>query len=891
VKRNSRHNQDSPEETTPQGASEYRHDRDPASQHGRFLPGTQFSKRYRIVGLLGRGGMGEVYRADDLELGQTVALKFLPRSLTGDESALTLLKNEVRVARQVAHPNVCKVYDIAEVDGQYFVSMEYVDGEDLAGLLRRIGRVPKEKGTDIVRQLADGVAAAHERGVLHRDLKPANIMIDGRGRVRIMDFGLAGFADELRGRKDQAGTLAYMAPEQLAGKAATTRSDVYSLGLVMYELLTGRRAYESGDIDQLRRLQAEGPPPAPSTLVSDLDPTIERVVMWCLAYDHRERPSSGHAVAGALPGGDPLAAALAAGETPSPDMVAAAGGRGAVSSRVGALLLLIVIIGFVAIAFLDERVMLLRLAEPRKRPVVLADKAASILRQLGHSERASHEAYEFFRNRDLIEHIAEKDSTADRWQGLAVSRPTAYGLWYREAEEPMVPRDMTRARTSWDDPAFDQDGMARLKLDQAGRLTWLEMVAPWRESEAESVGLVEWGPFFELAEIDPGTVEEADPVWRPRLPADERRAWEGTYQHSDSLPFRVEAGALNGRHVYFRVFDTSALDWLIAGESEEEGPAGSRMLGRILSTLGAVVLFFVLLGLPAFFGWRNIRAGRADVGSAFRFGLAGGILAFMSGAFLSAYFPAIEPTMGRVFVITALSLFLGAVMGLGYLAAEPYLRRYWPDLLISWTRLMAGRYRDPRVGRDVLIGAAAGMTLRLMMVAADLAPTWFGAPMDGPMSADLYFLMGGRFAFGRFFNTEFLVLAVITVLVLLLFLLLLRRKTLAVAVALVLMVLTMVSPGPADIHSWSNAFDFFMGVAILVLGLITLIRFGLLAYVSLLFFLFRMQCAMTFDTSAWYSGASTVVVLALVTITLYAFRIATSGRSLSIHDDARPIGT
>ncbi|MFQ5463178.1 MAG: serine/threonine-protein kinase [Phycisphaerae bacterium] len=169
------------------------------------------TERYRIVGLLGKGGMGEVYRADDLKLRQSVALKFLPAALSKDSRRLERFHHEVRVARQVSHPNVCRVYDIGEAEGQPFISMEYVDGEDLASLLRRIGRLPQDKVLQIARQICAGLAAAHDKGVLHRDLKPHNVMIDGRGRVRVTDFGLAGFVEDFAGRDVAAGTPAYMA--------------------------------------------------------------------------------------------------------------------------------------------------------------------------------------------------------------------------------------------------------------------------------------------------------------------------------------------------------------------------------------------------------------------------------------------------------------------------------------------------------------------------------------------------------------------------------------------------------------------------------------------------------------------------------------------------------
>ncbi len=137
--------------------------------------------RYRIVGLIGKGGMGEVYRADDLKLGQPVALKFLPEVVGNDPERLRRFLNEVRLSLRVTHPNVCRVYDIGEVDGQHYLSMEYVDGEDLASLLRRIGRIPEDKAVQMARQLCAGLAAAHEQGILHRDMKPSNLMFDGRG--------------------------------------------------------------------------------------------------------------------------------------------------------------------------------------------------------------------------------------------------------------------------------------------------------------------------------------------------------------------------------------------------------------------------------------------------------------------------------------------------------------------------------------------------------------------------------------------------------------------------------------------------------------------------------------------------------------------------------------
>ena len=265
-----------------------------------FIPGTMLAGRYRIVGLLGRGGMGEVYRAEDLKLGQPVALKFLSKEVTDHADRLARFHQEVRLARQVSHPNVCRVHDIAETGGQHFLSMEYIDGEDLASLLRRIGRLPSDKALELARQLCAGLAAAHDRKVLHRDLKPANVLIDGRGRAHLADFGLANLTDQRRDAREIAGTPGYMAPEQQEGREVTTRTDVYALGLVLYEMFTGKRALTVDGASLGGRAQNGAPPASPSTHVPDLDPAIERVILRCLERDPARRPPSAIAVAAAI---------------------------------------------------------------------------------------------------------------------------------------------------------------------------------------------------------------------------------------------------------------------------------------------------------------------------------------------------------------------------------------------------------------------------------------------------------------------------------------------------------------------------------------------------------------------------------------------------------------
>jgi predicted Ser/Thr protein kinase len=356
---------------------------------GRFRAGALFAGRFRIIALQGHGGMGQVYRAQDLELGQLVALKFLT-AFRSDQRARSRLRTEVRLARQISHPNVCRVYDIGEATGELYLSMEYVDGEDLAGLLKRIGRLPVDKGIDIARKLCAGLAAAHASGVLHRDLKPGNIMIDSRGEVRIMDFGLAAVAEQQLDAADvRSGTPAYMAPEQLEGREATTRSDLYALGLVLYELFTGRPAFEGKDAAELLRLREAHPSTTPSTLVPDLEPAVERTILRCLEPDPRRRPASALEVAASLPGGDPLAEALAAGETPSPDLVAAASPDTVVRPAVAVALVVLIGVGLAGMLLLTKETQTVSMVPMENPPEVLLSRARDIVRTLGFADPAA----------------------------------------------------------------------------------------------------------------------------------------------------------------------------------------------------------------------------------------------------------------------------------------------------------------------------------------------------------------------------------------------------------------------------------------------------------------------------------------------------------------------
>jgi serine/threonine-protein kinase len=266
----------------------------------RFSPGEIIAAgRYKVLTPLGGGGDGEVYKAHDQIMDQDVALKFLARAQGGGDPARSRFVSEVAMAREVAHPNVVRVYDVGQLaDGEVFLSMEFIDGEDLASLLRRAGRLSPERTVQIARELCAGLGAAHDQGVLHRDLKPSNIVIDGDGHAHIADFGIAAFVPTAAGEVPLAGTPAFMAPGLFHHKQPSVQSDLYALGIVLYEVATGQEPFGGVPDDGL---QAAAELVPPSNLCPEIGPALERAILHCLEKEPRWRPESAEAVAALLP--------------------------------------------------------------------------------------------------------------------------------------------------------------------------------------------------------------------------------------------------------------------------------------------------------------------------------------------------------------------------------------------------------------------------------------------------------------------------------------------------------------------------------------------------------------------------------------------------------------
>ncbi|MBM4343520.1 MAG: protein kinase [Deltaproteobacteria bacterium] len=269
-----------------------------AAQH-KAVGTTRLANRYEVVGLLGQGGMGSVYKALDVELQETVALKLLNPDLVKDDAALERFRQEVKLARRIAHANVVKTFDLGDDGRQRFLTMEFVDGMSLARYLQQRGRIDVLDFAQVAHQLCAGLQAAHAAGVLHRDLKPDNVLVARDGRVAITDFGIAVVNGALTG-KGIVGTPAYMSPEQLqADTALDGRADVYALGAIFFELLTGRRAWPGSDAVSVAMARILQPPPDPRAFVPVPDPLAE-VIQAALATDRNDRFDSAEALGTAV---------------------------------------------------------------------------------------------------------------------------------------------------------------------------------------------------------------------------------------------------------------------------------------------------------------------------------------------------------------------------------------------------------------------------------------------------------------------------------------------------------------------------------------------------------------------------------------------------------------
>jgi serine/threonine protein kinase len=693
-------------------------------EEGRFLPGTLLNGRYRIIGMLGRGGMGEVYRATDLTLGQSVALKFL--SGAADQTWLERFHNEVRIARQVSHPNVCRVYDIGEAEGLAFLSMEYVDGEDLATLLRRIGRLPNDKALEISRKVCAGLAAAHSRGVIHRDLKPGNIMLDRRGEVLIVDFGLAALPSQLGPQDVRQGTPAYMAPEQLKGSEVSAASDIYALGLVLYELFTGKRAYEANNVNALLNQQEAMELTSMTSIANDVDPAVEKVIRRCLDPTPGLRPANPLSVSASLPGGDPLAAALAAGETPSPELVAA-GKSVALPLRYSAPLLAFILIFLIATPIVRGPSLASYYSPLDMPPEALRYRSREVAKLLGYPQKPLDSIGSVVLRDAYLKNLAKRVKQQDWRSYFAGDSPFLYR--YREGLNILLP--MPIGFPDPRNPTFEDPGMLRLDMDSAGHLRSFQAVPgpgiPSPKTAPEPSFL------FQLVGFDFSRFAPCEATRTPLLAFDELKCFSGPHPTIPDTPVTVQYATWKGHLTELKTYYPWTPAPVPPAPRVQELPDTLRQIFNIVALL--VFAFWAIV-----LAHRNLSRGKADKAGALRFAVIG----FCLNGLNWIGFAHFVPSAAMVSAFTNNSsfwLFYAGMMWLMYIAVEPTLRARWPQSIITWNRALAGRWGDTQVNGHVLMGIGLGLMLAIpiyaRLAAAKMRESSFdseGLDWTGPLS-------------------------------------------------------------------------------------------------------------------------------------------------------------
>lgn len=833
-----------------------------------FRAGTIWAERYRLIAALGAGGMGQVFRAEDLELKQEVAIKFLNVAASADPQKVDALRSEVRTARLVTHPNVCRVHDFGDVEGQTFLTMEYVDGEDLGSLMRRIGQLPKEKALQSAMQIASGLNSAHERGVIHRDLKPGNVMIDSAGDVRLTDFGLAASLESLQQGHSIAGTPAYMAPELFAGAAPSVASDMYSLGVLLFELFAGARPFDGDSIESLLASHRSVERPSLLAQAPDIDPDLAQVISRCLALDPRRRPQSAVEVLAALPGWDPLRDSISRGETPSPLMVAAARGAGRVPAKRANWILAITLAGIALVYSLVATLGMVERASLELPGSVLAEDARRILDDLGYPRaEAAYEVWAFDAYEELIFDLLDSREP-DKWDVLDRRRPSPFDFYYRRSPQPIV-MSPGALHLGWEEPPVRAEGMVQVRLDPLGGLRELRVVPIAFVTDGPPAESPDWEKVFEHADLEFGEFagHPVAPQLRPAHYADQRLAWLGTYPESGQ-EVRVEAATLNGNLVAFRVLEVENLGPALPSNLEH------RENVKRPETFFVFDAFMVVIGISAIvFAFRSLARKRTDFRGANRCAVFLFVLVASANFLMANHVANVEAEVRVLINALARGLLKTGFFWLLYVGYEPHVRRIWPELLVSWTRVFQRRGKDPLVWSHVMAGIGMGSAVAFLEVAYGLVGDWLGVVSPPPVSQDMATaaaLDGPAPSLGAMLHLcfRYFGFGINAVMTLVLLRLLFRRTWLAISGAVVVFTLLF--------FEGLGGNDLVMLPLSIMQGLIIVLanaRYGLLgAAVGASTFGILLGTPATLDISKWYAGSGLLSVGVLSLTAIYAWK-------------------
>ena len=783
-------------------------------------PGQLVAQRYRIIQMLGRGGMGEVYLAADRELNEQVALKRLR------VGSWDLLRREVGLARKVTHEHVCRVFDLGPTDQQPFFSMEYVAGQTLDKLLKSTGALTEKRALCVAEQICLGLQAAHAKQVLHRDLKPGNVLIDERGDVRLTDFGLACVAEDEHAVA--GGTLVYMSPEQLSGGKVTAASDIYSLGLLLFELYTGRRLFQTTTIDEAlaerRQFQLIEQPED-----FQLPSLVRETIGKCLALRPEDRPPSADSVSKLLSGTLESIADRATNRTWNRPLA------------IGVLA--IVVLGLAVIVGLADGTSLVGKTSPRQ-PWLLDEDANKVLRKLDLPAPADS-ATGFVSHR-VNPLVPENTICFFKRQSPTLLLPNLffpidYRLW----------QTFCVGHVTLDNPVPLQPGMASVLLDSQGGLLRLHVVQDTQiPTTARVFALAEWIDFLpeDCRQLEWRKTEQSSILGEPILSYDNIQQWTGTKGDSNEA-WQLTVAHQQGRLVYL---DCASQAVLTERANQQQTQSTRLSIGT--------ELYFAILLLAICGALGNIWLGRCDLRSALKVAVAVSLTALV-GHYLVANHVWTMNELDILEIGLAMSLYLGFIAWVAYVAYEPLVRRYLPDSFITWGRLLTGRVNDWLIGRDLLIGIA--------LAVFSMALTETALTVLDPARSPLEGLTNGLISLRQFIGHTCIWWSFCTALSLLMLVsLVLVRRVLPRGAARIACILLWTVPfmTPFASTDWLS-----VGISIVLttLTIVVLEKYGFFPIVVSWLVRILLLAPLTADANRWYASLSTGVVLLLLCAAAY----------------------
>ena len=503
-----------------------------------------------------------------------------------------------------------------------------------------------------------------------------------------------------------------------------------------------------------------------------------------------------------------------------------------------------------------------------KSAIGLRERAGEMAHKLGYAAVADT-AFGYSIDGEYLEHIRDTDKSLTRWDRLASGQPPVLLYWYRQSPRYLQPFNARAVTTA--DPPRVVSGMAFVTLDTRGRLVSFEGVPPHlNEPRGDAVAAFDWSLLFNEAGLDIAKFTPAEPRWLPPQPYDSLAAWEGAYPDQSDMTMQVVAATFRGRAVYFHIIDP----WnRAARQVAPRQDTQAKLLQAVL-----IVFLLLIVSSAVFLAWRNLRLGRGDRKGAFRIAFVAFVLHIIAWLFSAHH----VPDLGEFALFIenlAWSLMISGMMWIVYIALEPFVRRRWPRRIISWNRLLAGDFRDPLVGRDILLGAVFCFGLLAIGYLVEYVPGLMGQPPTTPAVHGLALnaLQGTQQLIPTFtaqIINSFVVPAGMMFL-LLLFSILLRREW--IAVGLLWLLFTVIGALTGE----HPAIDWAFSAASSAVVLFVMLRYGLLTMVVMQFFILGFVFyPITTDFSAWYAGSTIFAIAVAVALMAYGFYISLAGQKL-----------